>query len=147
MVLCPAMNTAMWDHPLTAKQLSAIKEEFPWPCVVVPPVEKTLMCGVVGNGAMNTPTEIAQQTLLAMMMTTQTHSNTTATVAAVAVAFIFAILAIIVIFTLVLILLLLLLTVLTLVFSLLHFLLSLYTTFSTAAARPFRWLWHPQRCQ
>jgi len=72
-ILAPAMNTAMWDHPLTRMQLDTIrqfsvvgdgtvgdgsggwnvKEESDGGCVVVvEPVVKTLACGEVGAGAL-----------------------------------------------------------------------------------------------
>jgi phosphopantothenoylcysteine decarboxylase len=45
----PAMNTAMWDHPLTAPQLEVLtKLGFN----LVAPVSKMLACGDVGTGAM-----------------------------------------------------------------------------------------------
>lgn len=46
---CPAMNTKMWEHPVTAEQIQ-ILENFGYTCV--PPIEKTLMCGDTGVGAM-----------------------------------------------------------------------------------------------
>lgn len=64
LLLAPAMNTAMWQHPSTRPQLSTI-ESF-WNAnnplhtdtkqkhgvCIVPPQVKTLACGEVGNGAM-----------------------------------------------------------------------------------------------
>jgi len=50
-VVAPAMNTAMWFHPLTEKHLSFLAE---WDWVeVLRPIEKTLACGDVGSGAMH----------------------------------------------------------------------------------------------
>lgn len=46
---CPAMNTRMWDHPLTKQQIDVLKG---WGYVEVPCVTKSLMCGDTGNGAM-----------------------------------------------------------------------------------------------
>ncbi|RLN06055.1 hypothetical protein BBJ28_00008016 [Nothophytophthora sp. Chile5] len=46
-IFAPAMNTDMWDHPVTAKQLSVLGE---FGYKMVPPVEKKLACGVVGTG-------------------------------------------------------------------------------------------------
>uniref|UniRef100_A0A672V1W6 Phosphopantothenoylcysteine decarboxylase n=1 Tax=Strigops habroptila TaxID=2489341 RepID=A0A672V1W6_STRHB len=46
---CPAMNTAMWEHPLTAQHVEQLKG-FGYteiPCVV-----KKLVCGDEGRGAM-----------------------------------------------------------------------------------------------
>ncbi|CAI5712639.1 unnamed protein product [Hyaloperonospora brassicae] len=48
-VFAPAMNTDMWNHPITAKQLRVL-DEFGYK--IVPPVEKNLACGVVGNGGL-----------------------------------------------------------------------------------------------
>jgi hypothetical protein len=45
-VLCPAMNTHMWDHPHTAQHLAALGA-FPW-VSVVGPVAKLLACGDLG---------------------------------------------------------------------------------------------------
>ena len=47
-VVAPAMNTLMWEHPLTARHLSALPSWFR----VVPPVSKTLACNDTGVGAM-----------------------------------------------------------------------------------------------
>ncbi|KAI8873522.1 putative phosphopantothenoylcysteine decarboxylase [Ramicandelaber brevisporus] len=58
-VICPAMNTFMWDHPHTAKQLEMLEKELGY--VRVGPIVKTLMCGDTGNGAMSTPQQIADK--------------------------------------------------------------------------------------
>ena len=49
LIFCPAMNTHMWEHPLTTEHLLKLKSfgYFEIPCVV-----KTLMCGDTGYGAM-----------------------------------------------------------------------------------------------
>ena len=52
----PAMNTAMWDHPLTAQQL-AVLTGFGWQ--IIDPIAKQLACGDVGLGAMQEPSAIA----------------------------------------------------------------------------------------
>jgi phosphopantothenoylcysteine decarboxylase len=50
MVIAPAMNTNMWESPITQENLSIIQAFYnPF---VVEPVEKTLACGDVGTGAM-----------------------------------------------------------------------------------------------
>lgn len=49
-ILAPSMNTAMWDHPFTAKQLNTVKDELGF--LVVDPVVKMLVCGDLGKGAM-----------------------------------------------------------------------------------------------
>ncbi|XP_039588286.1 phosphopantothenoylcysteine decarboxylase isoform X2 [Passer montanus] len=49
LLFCPAMNTAMWEHPLTARHVEQLKA-FGYteiPCVV-----KKLVCGDEGQGAM-----------------------------------------------------------------------------------------------
>ncbi|RAL16557.1 putative flavoprotein [Aspergillus homomorphus CBS 101889] len=57
--VAPAMNTAMWNHPITAKQIEVLEEEWGvnnsskdgW-ISVLRPMEKSLACGDTGNGAM-----------------------------------------------------------------------------------------------
>lgn len=49
LLFCPAMNTRMWEHPVTATQISALKS---WGYIEVPCIAKTLMCGDTGLGAM-----------------------------------------------------------------------------------------------
>jgi phosphopantothenoylcysteine decarboxylase len=68
-VLAPAMNTLMWDHPLTARHLRGLTFDaappgldrdglIAWinaaglPLAIVGPVSKQLACGDVGVGAM-----------------------------------------------------------------------------------------------
>ncbi|XP_019360018.1 PREDICTED: phosphopantothenoylcysteine decarboxylase isoform X2 [Gavialis gangeticus] len=49
LLFCPAMNTAMWEHTITAEQIQRLKG-FGYteiPCVV-----KKLVCGDEGRGAM-----------------------------------------------------------------------------------------------
>jgi phosphopantothenoylcysteine decarboxylase len=50
-ILAPAMNTSMWDHPLTQQQLQ-IMQSFSSNVFVVQPQSKLLACGDVGNGAL-----------------------------------------------------------------------------------------------
>lgn len=59
-LVAPAMNTAMWRHPITAKQVRVLEEEYGvgpagngdgW-FEVLRPQQKTLACGDVGDGAM-----------------------------------------------------------------------------------------------
>lgn len=55
-VVAPAMNTAMWLHPVTAQQIRVLEDE--WGAArggwvrVLRPMEKELACGDVGSGAM-----------------------------------------------------------------------------------------------
>jgi len=55
-IVAPAMNTAMWSHPVTAKQLAVLEQEWGvenggW-FEVLRPMEKMLACGDTGSGAM-----------------------------------------------------------------------------------------------
>ena len=53
LVLAPAMNTAMWDHPITRQQLETIKKfSTNEKVVVIEPAVKTLACGEIGAGAL-----------------------------------------------------------------------------------------------
>ena len=49
MLVAPAMNTLMWDHPVTAKQIRKLQK---WNIGVISPISKTLACGDTGVGAM-----------------------------------------------------------------------------------------------
>lgn len=49
LLVCPAMNTAMWNHPITKTHLDVLQG---WGFQVLPPVEKVLVCGDAGVGAM-----------------------------------------------------------------------------------------------
>lgn len=49
LLFCPAMNTAMWNHPITAQQIRSI-QSFGY--TEIPCIEKTLVCGDKGLGAM-----------------------------------------------------------------------------------------------
>lgn len=48
-MVCPAMNTHMWEHPITQEH---IKKFDSWGYYVFECVQKTLMCGDTGMGAM-----------------------------------------------------------------------------------------------
>jgi len=54
----PAMNTFMYDHPLTQPQLAVLENTLKYN--VVGPVGKTLACGDIGIGAMTEWTEIVR---------------------------------------------------------------------------------------
>lgn len=56
MLVAPAMNTVMWNHPLTDKQLRLLRS---WGVYVVSPQSKLLACGDYGMGAMADVAEIA----------------------------------------------------------------------------------------
>lgn len=51
-VLAPAMNTRMWDHPATHRHLRQIEADVGPACRIVPPQVKPLACADVGMGAM-----------------------------------------------------------------------------------------------
>lgn len=46
---CPAMNTKMFEHPITNKHLDTLKS---WGHIEIPTITKTLICGDTGLGAM-----------------------------------------------------------------------------------------------
>ncbi|MSR53604.1 MAG: phosphopantothenoylcysteine decarboxylase [Gemmataceae bacterium] len=50
-IVAPAMNTHMWEHPLTQRQFQALATDTPKLRVVGPQV-KELACGDVGTGGM-----------------------------------------------------------------------------------------------
>jgi phosphopantothenoylcysteine decarboxylase / phosphopantothenate---cysteine ligase len=56
-VLAPAMNTAMWDHPATRENLKTLRERG---CSVVDPEEGWLACGLTGGGRLADPVRIAE---------------------------------------------------------------------------------------
>lgn len=66
LVIAPAMNTMMWESPFTQKHLETLVElgggtmDDQKRVQIIGPVEKTLACGDVGNGAMASPTDIAR---------------------------------------------------------------------------------------
>ncbi|KAI8372195.1 flavoprotein [Blakeslea trispora] len=49
-VACPAMNTSMWHHPLTARHLDVLQSILQYH--IIQPIRKTLACGDTGIGAM-----------------------------------------------------------------------------------------------
>ncbi|RDW61053.1 phosphopantothenoylcysteine decarboxylase-like protein [Coleophoma cylindrospora] len=67
-MVAPAMNTAMWRHRITAKQISILEDEWgvgkdgdePGWFEVLVPMKKELACGDVGDGAMKDWREIVQ---------------------------------------------------------------------------------------
>ncbi|KAK4168107.1 putative Phosphopantothenoylcysteine decarboxylase [Cladorrhinum sp. PSN259] len=76
-LVAPAMNSAMWRHPITAKQIKTLEEDWGvkrsdkdgqeeveevtggW-FEVVRPISKTLACGDTGDGAMASAETIAE---------------------------------------------------------------------------------------
>lgn len=63
MLLAPAMNCAMWTHPVTRAHLDAVRA---FGAVVVPPIAKRLACGDVGIGAMEEVPAIVARVELAV---------------------------------------------------------------------------------
>ncbi len=61
-VICPAMNTHMWEHPATAEHLEKLSQWYP-NLTIINPVSKHLACGDVGMGAM-APIEAIVESLL-----------------------------------------------------------------------------------
>lgn len=51
-VLAPAMNTLMWEHPATARHLAQVAADLGESLHVVEPISKKLACDDVGLGAM-----------------------------------------------------------------------------------------------
>ncbi|XP_014369115.2 phosphopantothenoylcysteine decarboxylase [Papilio machaon] len=58
LLFCPAMNTRMWEHPVTCKHIQTLKE---WGHEEIPPIKKQLICGDTGIGAMAEVTTIVDR--------------------------------------------------------------------------------------
>ena len=56
----PAMNTFMFEHPVTEPQIQQLKK---WGYIEIPCIEKVLMCNDKGKGAMAEPASIVEQIL------------------------------------------------------------------------------------
>jgi phosphopantothenoylcysteine decarboxylase/phosphopantothenate--cysteine ligase len=56
-VLAPAMNSAMWEHPATRANMETLRRRG---CVIVDPDEGWLACGTVGAGRLADPLRIAE---------------------------------------------------------------------------------------
>ena len=57
LLFCPAMNTVMWHHPSTKRNINILKE---FGYKEIPPVSKHLACGEEGIGAMANIKDIVQ---------------------------------------------------------------------------------------
>lgn len=57
---CPAMNTRMWNHPITKVHIEQLKN---WGHIEIPCISKRLICGDFGFGAMESPLNIVQEIL------------------------------------------------------------------------------------
>lgn len=68
LILAPAMNTAMWEHPLTKAQLNTVKSfwnlerESSNGVIIVEPQSKKLACGEIGTGALASVSDILAAT-------------------------------------------------------------------------------------
>lgn len=51
-VIAPAMNTHMWQHPACAEHIATLKRWYDDKLTLVEPIEKRLACGDTGIGAM-----------------------------------------------------------------------------------------------
>ncbi|XP_033099259.1 phosphopantothenoylcysteine decarboxylase-like [Anneissia japonica] len=59
LLFCPAMNTHMWQHPVTNTHIETLKS---WGYTEIPCIEKHLACGDTGFGAMAEIHSIVQAT-------------------------------------------------------------------------------------
>jgi phosphopantothenoylcysteine decarboxylase len=60
-LVAPAMNTLMWNHPFTSKQLDILRNDLK--VQVIDPISKLLACGDQGLGAMASVTSIVDAVL------------------------------------------------------------------------------------
>ena len=56
-MIAPAMNTAMWEHPATQRNIATLKADG---ILQIGPGEGDLACGEVGKGRMSEPQDIAE---------------------------------------------------------------------------------------
>jgi phosphopantothenoylcysteine decarboxylase/phosphopantothenate--cysteine ligase len=59
LLVAPAMNREMWDHPVTQRNLRELKESMAGRLSLLEPVVKELACGEVGPGGLPEPAAIA----------------------------------------------------------------------------------------
>ncbi|KAL0092392.1 flavoprotein [Phycomyces blakesleeanus] len=71
-VVCPAMNTNMWNHPFTAQHLNILQDVLHFK--VIPPISKLLACGDLGIGAMEEPGVIAS-TVMTILLDSQSDTK------------------------------------------------------------------------
>ena len=62
-LIAPAMNTYMWNHPVTSVQIEQLKK---WGYTEIPCIEKVLMCNDKGKGAMAEPMTIVDYIVKAL---------------------------------------------------------------------------------
>ena len=78
-MVAPAMNTAMWHHPVTAEQLRRLDKDWSvdnggW-FHVLRPIEKELACGDTGSGAMHDWKLIVAEIECVLQLTQATESK------------------------------------------------------------------------
>lgn len=61
LLVAPAMNTHMWNHPITKQQIDILES---WHIKIIWPITKTLACGDTGIGAMAETVTILSQCLI-----------------------------------------------------------------------------------
>ena len=59
-VVCPAMNTRMWEHPTVMRNLSILEGDG---CSIIDPVSGMLACGTVGIGKLPPTKDIVKKTI------------------------------------------------------------------------------------
>ena len=59
--LCPAMNTQMWDNPITQRNIEILRQSGRYR--FIDPINKRLACGDVGVGGLEEPENIMKQIL------------------------------------------------------------------------------------
>ncbi len=62
-IVAPAMNVRMWNHPAVRRNLATLRGDG---CLIVDPGEGFLACRDVGRGRMAEPQEIADRVLAAL---------------------------------------------------------------------------------
>jgi phosphopantothenoylcysteine decarboxylase len=67
-MVAPAMNTAMWEQPVTAEHLAKLSGVYGDWIRVLRPIEKELACGDTGSGAMKDWREIVHEIEQSMVL-------------------------------------------------------------------------------
>ncbi|MBV8818041.1 MAG: bifunctional phosphopantothenoylcysteine decarboxylase/phosphopantothenate--cysteine ligase CoaBC, partial [Acidobacteriaceae bacterium] len=72
-VLAPAMNTNMWQHPATAANLETLRRRGH---LIIDPGDGLLACGTIGPGRLADPQQIADSALAALNTRDDLHGET-----------------------------------------------------------------------
>lgn len=72
-VVAPAMNVNMWEHPATRENLETLRARG---IVVVPPGSGYLACGMIGGGRLAEPDAIAAEVLAQLKLSTDFSGET-----------------------------------------------------------------------